>query len=378
MNSATLTAVVVGFMVFFTLGTAFIAVSDTTESNDLDINIIAKANINGSGIFADRPLSIDPKSPSEINAWGGLVFMTPGPGSIQHYMLGKFVVEDLGLKYAMYSTGSLSSDTVYWTPVAPVNMRLVYLSGDNVSNGGFPWEPYYSDIILTVDDVYAVASSEEIEENHPCCMVAAKTSFLESNEAAVLRFLSAYMEALDWVNNALASKDSENPGDYLNLLFLTSEFSKVSPTTLEDAFGTLTYMYDLVDSSGADSLEHYTSNLIESFESLGIITKKVDDPTAFANKFINHTYLNKILKDGKTEVYPEKKVKIRVGHLGGDIHQIGFVIGMKLGIFDKYGVEIISTLYPNGPGVMQAFQLGIIDIGILGLPPAVSNTANFR
>ena len=369
-------AIAVGFIIFFAAGTAFIVTAGTSENNDLDINIIAKANINGSGIFADRTLSISPADQTEINEWGGLVFMTPGPGSIQHYMLGKFVTEELKLKYAMYSSGTtLMPDTVYWTPVAPNIMKNTFLNNLGTFNGGFPWEPFYSDILMNVSAAEAVASSEEMEENHPCCMVAAKASYLQSNEGAVLRFLSAYTEALDWVNDALS-----NPGsvDYLKLLQITSEFSGVSSATLVQAFGTLTYMYDLVDNTGAASLEEYTSNLVVSFESLGLITKHVDDPTAFANQFINHKYLDKVLNEGKTEKYPAQRIKIRVGHLAGDIHQIGFVVGMKLGIFDQYGIDLVTILYPNGPGVMQAFQLGIIDIGILGLPPAVMNTANFR
>ena len=369
-------AIAVGFIIFFAAGSAFIMTAGTSDTDDLDINIIAKANINGSGIFADRPLSIAPANQTEINEWGGLVFMTPGPGSIQHYMLGKFITEDLKLKYAMYKEGvALMADTVYWVQIAPKDMKELFLNNLGTFNGGFPWEPFYSDILINISVAEAVASSGELEENHPCCMVAARTSYLQSNEGAVLRFLSAYTEALEWVNEALS-----NPGsaDYLKLLDITSQFSGVSPATLVQAFGTLTYMYDLVDNTGVASLEEYTSNLVVSFESLGLITKHVDDPTAFANQFINHKYLDKILTDGRTEEYPSQRIKIRVGHLGGDIHQIGFVVGMKMNIFDKYGIDLVTILYGNGPGVMQAFQLGIIDIGILGLPPAVMNTANFR
>jgi len=103
----------------------------------------------------------------------------------------------------------------------------------------------------------------------------------------------------------------------------------------------------------------------------------VDDPAAFANTFINRTYLEKVM-DEKTEENPAQKMRVRVGHLAGDIHQICLRFGMDTGIFDRYGVELVTTLYLNGPGVMNAFQLGVIDIGLLGLPPAVINTVNFR
>ncbi|MDR0778046.1 MAG: ABC transporter substrate-binding protein [Methanomassiliicoccaceae archaeon] len=375
MNKNATVIIVVGLLVFFTLGTGFIVMSNSSsDEGELDINIIAKANINGSGIFAKGKLSITPGTQEEINAWGGKLFMTPGASSIQHNMLNKFVTEDLGLKFVMYTSGSLSPDTVYWIAVAPMNM-LNTLKLDDRIEGGFPWEPFFSEIVLTYPSFETAITSEEMEKNHPCCMVAAKASFLKNNEGAVLRFLTAYTESLDWVNKALSDLSS---GDYINLLKMTSEFTNITDLgILSAAFSNMTYMYNLVDSSGAETLEKYTEKLIKTFESLNIITKRVNDPAAFANQFINHTYLDKVLND-KPTFDISKRIKIKVGHLAGDIHQIGFVVGMKLNMFSNYGLDITTIMYANGPAVMQAFQFGIIDIGILGLPPAVSGTANFR
>jgi ABC-type nitrate/sulfonate/bicarbonate transport system substrate-binding protein len=375
MNKNTTVVIVVGLLVFFTLGTAFIATANSSEAEgDLDINIIAKANINGSGIFAKDKLSITPQNQAEIDAWGGKVFMTPGASSIQHNMLNKFVTGDLKLKFVMYTGGSTSPDTVYWIQVAPLNM-LSTLKLDSRIDGGFPWEPFFSEILISEPSLQTAITSEEMEKNHPCCMVAAKTSFLKNNEGAVLRFLTAYTEALDWVNAALANPSG---GDYLNLLQMTSEFTGITDNRiLVAAFDNLTYMYNLEDTSGAETLEKYTENLIKDFKALNIITKPVDNPAAFASQFINHTYLDKVLNE-KPTFDLSKRIKIRVGHLGGDIHQIGFVVGMKLGLFSNYGIDLTNIIYPNGPAVVQAFQFGIIDIGILGLPPAVSGTANFR
>ena len=374
MNTVTVITVV-GFLMFFTIGTAFIITSDTNEGNDLDVNIIARANINGSGIFSNVELSIDPQTQAEKDKWGGLVFMTPGPASIQHFMLNRFVKEELGKNFVMYTPGGDNSkDTVYWTQVAPNLMMQTYLKENHI-NGGFPWDPFFTDIRLTVGGIYCI-SSDLIEHNHPCCMVAAKESFLTSNEGAVLRFLSAYTESLDWVNAALAEPLSAN---YATLLEITRDFTGITNNAvLTAAFNSLTYMYDLNDPTSPYTLEEYTADLIVSFESLGVITKHVDDPVAFGNSFINHKCIDKIIADGRTETYPSKMIKVRIGHLVGDIHQIGLVVGMKLGIFEKYGVELITIQCANGPEVMRLFQLGVIDIGILGLPPAVSNTANFR
>jgi len=380
MNNATI-AIMIGFMLFFAGGTAFILVSDTSERTDLDINIIATVNINGSGIFATESLGLSLPdhglSGSELAAWKevnvpkwsvGLVFMTPGAASIQHVMLNKFVVETLGLNFAMYA-GARAAGTVYWTPVAPTNMQTTFTDNTHI-DGGFPWEPFFSGIVSSVDYAAAVGKSSQLEPDHPCCMVAARESFLVSNETAVLRFLSAYMEAVDRVNIAI-----ENPSsaDYDRLMAVSKSFTGIlDNSVINQAFDGLTYSYEL-----KEGLEAYTAGLVVDFEKLGTITRHVDDPAAFANSFINRTYLDKLVEE-RTEENPAQKVRVRVGHLAGDIHQICLMFGVDAGIFDKYGVELVRTLYVNGPGVMNAFQLGIIDIGLLGLPPAVINTVNFR
>jgi len=368
-------------MLFFAGGTAFILVSDTSERTDLDINIIATVNINGSGIFATDSLGLSLPdhglSGSELNAWKdanldkwsvGLVFMTPGPASIQHVMLNKFIVETLGLNFAMYAN-TKSAGTVYWIQVAPTNMQSMFTTTAYI-DGGFPWEPFFSGTVSSVSSAAAVGTSCQLEPNHPCCMVAAKESFLVNNEAAVLRFLSAYTETVDRVNTAILNPSS---ADYDRLMAVSKDFTGIlDNSVINQAFAGLTYSYVL-----EDNLEDYTAGLVVDFEKLGTITRHVDDPAAFAHSFINRTYLEKVL-DERTEENPSQKVKIRVGHLAGDIHQICLMFGVDAGIFDKYGIELVRTLYVNGPGVMNAFQLGIIDIGFLGLPPAVINTVNFR
>ena len=380
MNNATI-AIMIGFMLFFAGGTAFIVTSDTSERTGLDINIIATVNINGSGIFATESLGLSLPdhglSESELAAWKetnlpkwsvGLVFMTPGAASIQHVMLNKFVVETLGLNFAMYA-GAKAAGTVYWTPVAPINMQTMFVDNAHI-DGGFPWEPFFSGTVSSVGSAAAVGTSYQLEPNHPCCMVAAKESFLVNNETAVLRFLSAYIETVGRVNDAINDKTS---ADYYRLMAVSKDFTGIlDNSVINQAFDGLTYSFELE----AD-LEAYTAGLVVDFEKLGTITRHVDDPAAFAHSFINRTYLEKVM-DERTEENPAQKVRVRVGHLAGDIHQICLMFGVDAGIFDKYGVELVRTLYANGPGVMNAFQLGIIDIGFLGLPPAVINTVNFR
>ena len=380
MNKSMTIAIAVGLIAFYVIGSAFILTSGSEQGEELDVNIIAKANINGSGIWATPSLDLSVKVPADPadkdawrNAWSGVVMMTPGPGSIQHYMLNKFVVDHLGLEYKQYS-GSAPAGAVYWTPVAPAAM-LTFFKANPYVDGGFPWEPCFSEAVIDLGAEYSVATSDEMEDGHPCCMVAAKKSFLNANEGSVLKFLSAYTEALDWTNKALTDRTS---ADYYLLLTIASNWTGKSTEVVSKAFDNLTYIYDL---SSGTPLEEYTANLIPEFEKFNLIKVHVNDPAAFAAAFINHKYIDKVkaLTDAeKNDMTQSKKVKIRVGHLIADIHQIGLAVGIHLNLFDKYGVEVITSQYANGPAVMTAFGLGVIDIGILGLPPALYGTANFR
>ena len=371
MSNTVNVAIVVGLMVFFTLGTAFIVTSSGEEENSgLDINVIAAVNLDGSGIFADRELSITPSTPAEKDAWRGLVIMTPGPGSIQHYMFNKFVDEYLPeLTFSKWAGGTPASERIYWMQVAPMNMKNTLASADgSVINGGFPWEPFLSDITESTG-MQLIARTNDIEPGHPCCMVAAKESFLKNSEGATRLFLTAYMEAVDWLNAALADRTSN---DYKLLVTITKNFCNLtSDSAISKAFDGLTYTYDF-----KDDLEEYVANLIVDFEALGLITKHVNDPAAFANSFINRKYIDQVKAEPSEPT--AKKIRIRVGHLAGDVHQIALMVGVERGIFAKYGLELVRTLCANGPEVMRMFQLGVIDIGFLGLPPAVLNTANFR
>ncbi|MDR0335121.1 MAG: ABC transporter substrate-binding protein [Methanomassiliicoccaceae archaeon] len=386
MNNVTV-AVVVGFLIFFSLGTAFIVTSDTGEqSNDPVVSVVAMVNSEGSGIFCDRMLDIN-----DPEGWGGLVFMTPGPGTIQHEML-KSLVFSLGLYFAL-DRPTKNNWTVYWTQVAPGDMSEYY--GKRTMNGGIVWEPWYSAILTkypegSIGGAYSVARSAEIEPGHPCCMVVVKNSFMEQNEELVIRFLLAYIEAVEWVNKA---KDPGDPGHALLLkIAWETALNKGDPSalptpgdiaTIEQALLGINYDYSL------DGIKEYVTSLISRFANSGSITKPVNDPAAFAGMLINDGFLNDVT-DSMASLREEYRNTsgagtIRLGVLANDLHQIAVraawgydITGDGKTLFEVYGLNVVQggDFQTGGGGVMNLFAGNAIDIGVLGLPPTVIRSAN--
>ena len=114
------------------------------------VSIISRVNNDGSGIFVRNTVAgdfvtIDGETityyPSD---WGGKLFMTPGPASIQHMMLTEIVKEKVGLKFDLApDNNEFSSDTVYWIGVPPGQMKDVMGKNSNI-DGGIAWEPHYA------------------------------------------------------------------------------------------------------------------------------------------------------------------------------------------------------------------------------------------
>ena len=384
MSNTAATMAVVGFVVFFALGSAFIMTSPAAAvSNDPAVSVVAKVNSNGSGVFADRPLDIhDPAG------WGGLVFMTPGPGTIQHEML-KTLVFGMGL-YFQLDGPTKNDSTVYWTQIAPGEMSDHF--GKGTANGGIVWEPWFSGIVERYPGIaYEVARSNMIEPGHPCCMIVVKNTFLEANEELILRFLLAYIEAVEWVNYAKAQPAGDADHELLIQIAWETAMKKNNPSptpsasdrqAIENSLAGIDFGFELED------LKEAVADLIVRFSNSGSITKKVSDPAAYAEMLVNGTFVDTIMSDRAAleALYKNTAVAgtIRLGVLANDLHQIavrvawGYDIGDGMPLFEAYGLNVVKggDFQQGGGGIMNLFAGNAIDIGVLGLPPTVIRSAN--
>lgn len=396
-------AIAIGFMVFFAAGTAFIMLNEEETDHSPTISVLAMVNAEGSGIFSkDKNLDINDKT-----GWGGKTFMTPGPGSIQHEML-KSMAQDFNMEFVS-GTGS-DKNTIYWAFVTVGNMDLSWATG--AYDGGIAWEPWFTKIVTKYNAgnpygpaAYSIATTDEIEPGHPCCMIAADNNFINNNEELTIRFLLAYIDAVEWVNEAISDRNSNEYKALERVAWETAFGGVGSPTSssdkdmIWDAISNITYKYDIESGIVGYGLKKYTAELINRFYDSGAIVTKLHDPVTFADKLINYDMLSDAL-DGwssttKQGIYYDPNQSsfgtLRLAVLQLDLHQIALRVAMDkdlfsgldpsfpagTSLFDAYGVNIsLAALQPNGPGVMNLFAAGEIDIGVLGLPPIAIRTVN--
>ena len=357
-----LTAAIV---VAFLLSSSILVLFYNQEAEDNEINLVARVNTEGSGIYLDAQYDPrdfvqfnddgtiayddDGKVIYKVDAWRGKIFGTPGPTSIQHLQLQSIVVNDLGLKYLPYTVGTtLSDDAVYH--VSNITNAAAFESTSNRNlAGGILWEPQVQAILASdVREAVLLMTTNDFDPGHACCVIGASHEFITSNPQVTVRFLAAYIEAVDWLNAAKQDKSSE---EYQYLLNVAADRTGITDRqVLENALDIVTYTYG---GQGEGDTAYAPLTSLEN---------------EFAQRYVNDGYLAQAME---LEI-PESgysKANVTVGVISGDIHQIAIHLGMDLGIFDKYGINITVNSAANGGGVATSLQNGEADFGFVGAPP---------
>ena len=286
-----------------------------------------------------------------------------------------------------------SKGTIKYTDVAPVNQQAYMQNG--LIDGGVSWEPYVSASVANGTG-HVLVSSHDLWPNHPCCVLAASNSFLQSNNLAVLKVLKADIEANRWIAKAIANKDTaEGLANYTLLLNIGAQFSGVNTTvvgmTLQDVI--LTYN---ITAQTMTYLHLFTQDYIDS----GLILNNTLSQRGFASiddflaSFVNTTGLTQA--DALTPVAADATLtEVSIGYLQGDLHQFARVVAENktvgslsgLGdrsLFEAYGIKTVkptgmpATGYVNGGAVMTAFSQGVVNLGYLGAPPTILNRLNLN
>lgn len=273
----------------------------------------------------------------------------------------------------------------YWPETPPEEKKIVYWIGippkdqqaslhDGVVDGAISWEPYCSDSILA-GDAHVLKWSGEIWPNHPCCVVAVKTSFLESNPDLVARMARAHIEADLWIIDALEHPDGAN---YTMLMQMGATFSVRSTEVVEAAVQHIKYSYELTPEvlNGFGDFTQMFINLNQT--NLGSYAS-ID---AFVSDFVDDSVI-----DAALLVQPSNEIlgTVNLGYLAGDLHQFARVVAMNSTVgggktlYEKFGLNVVAANpagYLNGGAVMDAFAGNAIDVGYLGAPPAILKKLN--
>ena len=377
-------AVAIVAIVMIAAAGVFIVMNDNDDvESGRDVAAIARVNTDGSGIYLKADLNpndfynVDDAGKITLipEAWGGKVFGTPGTSTIQHVQL-QTLVEEMGLKFEKYVSGDKKSDTVYYSDSINNATAAIEKAGD-LLDGGILWEPQYS-LIASNEKYQEFLTTNELFPGHTCCLIAGSEKFMTENPEATVAFLAAYVEAVKFINVALADTNSD---EYKQLVDICVKYtSGLTEDVIKDALSLVIYKFSDDNKTGSlDDLKKDLASLESSLEDLGTIQKKISDlgfkdSTEFANAFVDDSYLSKVVSG---DVKPlESKQKIVVSAISGDIHQIGVRVAQDLGLFEKYNLDVTVNGVGNGPAVAKDLLGNQADFGFIGAPPLTANVVN--
>jgi ABC-type nitrate/sulfonate/bicarbonate transport system substrate-binding protein len=348
-----------------------------------DVSIIARVNTNGSGIYladgydADDFITIEDDGTViyHADAWGGKVFGTPGSSSIQHIQLMTIVIDDMELNFEKYVGGDLNTDTVYY--VDSISNYTAAINSKDILDGGILWEPQYS---MIIDSSYFVgmATTNVLFPNHTCCLIAGYESFLTSHPEETIRFLAAYIEAVDFINLAKTDTSSEEYKELVQICLNST--TGLTEEVIEEALTNVTYVYsDQAGTADFRSLKTDMSSLVTNLSGLGKLSYSMSDlgfssTDEFVDAFLDSSYLANALNQSE---YEGSSYTITVAAIQGDIHQIALQVAIQKGFFEDYGISInLKSNFQNGGAVALDLLSGQSDIGFLGAPPLTISTIN--
>lgn len=289
----------------------------------------------------------------------------------------------VGVVVAALLAQDKTRSSVYYVPLSVTEMKAALARGD--IDAFVAWEPFCSDAVVSGEGEVMLWSGD-LMPNHPCCVVAASTAFLEEADDAdqlTTRFVKAHMDATEWMMDALSDPEEEN---YTLLMTLAREFTNKSEAVLTAAFEHMFYGYEM-EGEFVSAIETFTDMYID----LNITTEaKVsergyDSVADFAETYVDESFLVAAasVEPSATVLNPDDP--IRVGYLTADLHQMAKVVAQDrrvLGgqsMFEKYGLNVVNaTGAPFGAGglVMDAISTGTVDIGYLGCAPAIFKHLN--
>ena len=273
-----LTAAIV---VAFLLSSSILVLFYNQDTDDKEINLIARVNTEGSGIYIDQKyeasdfIVVDSEGDPVLDAdgniqyhkefWEGKIFGTPGPTSIQHVQL-RGIVESMGLRFMLYTTGA---DTSPGCGVVYYNDSITNAAAFENSpqlDGGIIWQPQYQAMLeSTVRPCVSLMTSADYDPGHTCCVIGASHEFITSNSDITVRFLAGYIKSVDWVNNAIQDKSSE---DYAYLVDLAIQRTGITDrTVIEASLDSVIYTYGYDEELG-DTQERPLASLESSIADL--------------------------------------------------------------------------------------------------------------
>ncbi|OGS42765.1 MAG: hypothetical protein A3K76_06420 [Euryarchaeota archaeon RBG_13_57_23] len=275
--------------------------------------------------------------------------------------------------------------SVKYITLAPKDMKANLASGQ--IDAYIAWEPFVSDSV--VGDVGEVLMwSDEIMDDHPCCVVAVRTGFLSETSVngtdLTNRFVRAHVDATEWMLDALADEAGAN---YTKLVEMAVQFTARNESVVKAAFVHIQFGYEM-GSDFEEALKKFTDMYIDTNMTT---EEKLDERgyesvSDFVSSYVDDFYLATApnVAESATILNPDRPIKL--GYLLGDLHQLAqfvaqdkTVLGTDKSMFEKYGLKVeaaVGAPFANGGAEMGGFAAGNVDIGYLGAPPTILQHLN--
>ena len=215
-----------------------------------------------------------------------------------------------------------------------------------------------------------LARTNEMFPGHTCCVIIAKDSYLTAHSDESIRFLAGYVKGVNYLNKALADKDSEEYKKVMEVANTQLKDTGISEEEIAQSLANITYLYQ--DSTGdLTGLKGDVTALLDS-----LTFDRTPDKAAIMSEFVDDTYIKQVsTATGESKA----KATISVSVITGDVHQIGLHLANQLGFFDEYGIGLKISYGANGGAIATNVMMegaDGTDFGLLGAPPATINTVN--
>lgn len=245
-----------------------------------DIIIVSKVNSEGSSIVVKDGIN-------SFTDLKGKTVATPGVSSIQHLLFLK-VAEENNMNVKQSGTPG-DANTVYFVQIAPKDMKAA-LETDQVQ-GAVGWEPYGSDVLQS-GAAKLLMWSGDVWPDHPCCVIAVKRSFAETNPETVKMFLRAHVQANKLIDEAI----SEGSGPtYDRMIELATQFSGRNESVVLSALAHMDLDYK-IDANFDDYLKDFTQSYIglELIAEQKLADRGYSNVTEYVEALVKTEYLDAV------------------------------------------------------------------------------------
>lgn len=220
------------------------------------VTVLAQANSEGSALVIRKDSRI--QAVSELK---GKTLAVPGHATVQDFLLQKVLAKT-----------NLPAGQTNIMVIKPPEMIGALRSGD--IDGFIAWEPFPARA-LTMDIGKVLVPSRDIWKDHPCCVLAVDSRFLESRAEEAKKMVKAHVRATDFINH--------NPREALQIAV---KYTGMDEKTITSAMKNVKYSYFF----NADAEKEYV-HFLNQWKYI-----RVEDVSAFTGQFINLQILNDVLR----------------------------------------------------------------------------------